>query len=218
MKEIEKNETEKRQNSAGNNAKTAFKELAAMAGLTKTPPEERISDEPAGKVVPFDLSKAAPAPEKVERPMEVSLIAADVVVEGTTRTTGALDCRGVVKGDLIAKGAITMSGKQVGNIQGQQIHFSNASIEGNVTAQEYIEITHGTKIIGDIRGGSVLLNGQVTGLICAVGLVSLRKNAVLLGDIQAGAISIEEGAQISGQIKMKLAEVDRPEPARVAHL
>lgn len=189
-------------NTMGHNAKTAFLELASMTGLTKTAPVFPVSAE---KTEPIG---ASPAPTKYVpiSPMEVSLITTDVIVEGTTCTDGALDCRGTVKGDLIAKGAVTMSGKQTGNVQGLQILFSNASIEGNVTAKEHIEINHGTKITGDVRGGTVVLNGQVTGLICAEGLVSLRKNAVLIGDIQAGAISIEEGAQISGQIKMKRLE------------
>lgn len=213
MREPVKTDCNKKENNVGANAKTAFMELAAMAGLTKTTPAERLGADTTEKNAPS-------APERMtspqaERPGAVSVIAADAVVVGTTRTEGALDCRGVVKGDLIAKGEITMSGKQTGNIQGQKIRFSNAAIEGNVTAQEHIEITQGTKIIGDVHGGSVVLNGQVTGLICAAGLVCLRKNAILSGDIQAGSLSIEEGAQLSGEIKMNVAEM---EPTRIVHI
>ncbi|MEG1932918.1 MAG: polymer-forming cytoskeletal protein, partial [Pygmaiobacter sp.] len=211
MKNNQKMQNGKPQNDVKANAKTAFGELAAFAGLTKTPaPEPTVSHEPF-KNVSENLSQPADTvpvavPSEPKRHTEPSQISADVIVEGTIHTEGALNCCGVVKGDLIATEMVTMSGKQTGNIQGLQIHFTNACIEGNVSAKKEIEIDSATNIKGDVRGGSVVLDGHVTGLICAEGLVCLNKNAVLIGDIQAGSVSIEEGAQISGQISMKKLE------------
>ncbi|MEG1773356.1 MAG: polymer-forming cytoskeletal protein [Oscillospiraceae bacterium] len=191
--------------------KPALFDFSALAGLSKDaakePPPVASEAPPTPSEIAQSVAPVWTAPPPPPAPVqETSLIAAGVVVEGTIRTEGALDCRGVVKGDLIAKGSIVLSGKQIGNIQGLQVQFLSASIEGNVHAKEHVSIDSGTKIIGDIQGGSILLDGQVTGLICGEGLVCLRKNAVLDGDIQAGALAIEQGAQLVGKVTMKLTE------------
>ncbi|MEG1577481.1 MAG: polymer-forming cytoskeletal protein, partial [Oscillospiraceae bacterium] len=80
-----------------------------------------------------------------------------------------------------------------------------ARIEGNVIAREHVDIDRNSKVIGNVQGSSVLLDGQLDGQLRAEGLVCLRKNAILNGDIQAGSLSIEEGARVTGQIVMKLA-------------
>lgn len=193
----------------GENKKGSLKAIASMVGLGKSPSEAQ-QIEPEEVTEDLDFKKfnedVATIKAKAVRRSETSVVADDVVIDGTIHASGALDCRGTINGDLIAKGAIIMSGKQVGNIQGSAINFVNAIIEGNVLAEGNVEVDSGSKIIGNINGGNILIDGRVTGIICGEGLVCLRRNAVLSGDIKSAAISIEEGVKINGQITMKSEE------------
>ncbi|MEG1395390.1 MAG: polymer-forming cytoskeletal protein [Oscillospiraceae bacterium] len=183
-------------------AKTTLRELAAMVGLgSETPKELKMQ---AGSSFDTDY-EVAEVIIPAEPPVEASIIANGVVLEGNICTEGGLDFRGTINGDLIAGGFITSSGKQKGNLDGQQIHLAGARIEGNVIAREHVDIDRNSKVIGNVQGKSIVLDGQIDGQLRAEGLVCLRKNAILNGDIQAGSLSIEEGARVTGQIVMKLA-------------
>lgn len=193
-------------------AKSVLMDLASKVGfsINNTEDSESKESKETKDKVEFQISKNpvshAVLSKKSEHITEMSVIMSDVEVEGNIKTGGDLDCRSTIKGDLVAKGNIVMSGTQTGNIYGLQIKFSGAQIDGNVTAEEHIAVDSNTVIKGDIHTGSILLYGRVKGNVFAQGLVSLCKNSVLAGNVQAGNISIEKGAQVTGQINMEMAK------------
>lgn len=83
--------------------------------------------------------------------------------------------------------------------------------------------THGSLIIGqsgevhaDIRVGTVVIDGKVSGNIVAEGKVQLNPTASLIGDIKASRLAIAEGATFVGHCEVNPAGADVAKPKPVA--
>lgn len=94
---------------------------------------------------------------------------------------------------LIFKG--TLSGHEDLTIHGQ---FS-----GNIKLYDHdlIVETEG-KAEAEIQAKNIIIRGEVKGNIVATGKVFIDENAQMVGDISAARISIMEGAQFKGRIKL----------------
>lgn len=91
-------------------------------------------------------------------------------------------------GDLVFAGGLRVDGR----------------IKGDVTVSN---IQPGTLVIGDegviegdIRVSHLIVYGEVRGTVYASGLVDLRSNARLFGDVNYGSIEIQVGASVEGQM------------------
>jgi cytoskeletal protein CcmA (bactofilin family) len=65
-----------------------------------------------------------------------------------------------------------------------------------------LRIEPGAKVESDIEAGTVSISGSLTGSIHASGTVSLSAQAKMKGDIVAAKVTIQEGAQFRGGIKI----------------
>ena len=65
-----------------------------------------------------------------------------------------------------------------------------------------LRIESGAKVVADIEAGSVFLAGSLDGSIRASGTVTLSPQAKMKGDIVAAKVTIQEGAQFRGGIKI----------------
>lgn len=91
-----------------------------------------------------------------------------------------------IKGDIICKGDIRIDGKVVGNLrsEGKVVVGENGVIEGEVDCLN-ATISGGLKVSIRVKE-----------------LLSLKSTANLLGEIEAGQLQIEPGANFSGSCKM----------------
>src|SRR6476659_6185015 len=97
------------------------------------------------------------------------------VIEGRLR--GNLDCAGAI--------VINVSGK----------------IPGRLSAAELIvEKRSEVQFFRRVRVGNIDIRGRMLGEIVADGMVTIRKNGVLEGNVMAKAINVEKGGTFSGQI------------------
>src|SRR5438132_12364923 len=97
------------------------------------------------------------------------------IIEGRLR--GNLDCAGAI--------VINTSGK----------------IPGRLSASEIIvEKRAEVQFFRRIRVGSMEIRGRMSGEIVADGLVTIRKNGALEGNVIAKAINVEKGGTFSGQL------------------
>lgn len=189
------------------NAKTAFSELAAMVGLGKE--AAAGSETPAAAKTPAAETKVSYAHARTIESAPTAaktIIAEGTVIDGNIHTEASIDCFGKVKGDIVSKGTVYITGDHTGNIHGNKVSFSNAVIQGNIVAEGEVNIGTDTRIVGNINAGGVVLSGTVTGSITAKGLVSFESTALLSGNVQSVRIAVADGARISGEIKMNLPE------------
>jgi len=77
-------------------------------------------------------------------------------------------------------------------------------------------VERGGKIEADIHAKNITIHGDVKGNVYASGKVFISKEAQMIGDISAPRISIMDGAQFKGSIKMtssekKISTPEKPE-------
>jgi cytoskeletal protein CcmA (bactofilin family) len=63
-----------------------------------------------------------------------------------------------------------------------------------------------TKVTGDIEAEDIKIAGKVVGNVSAKSSVTLKENAVVVGNVSCAVISIEAGAKIDGNFKMITSE------------
>ena len=90
------------------------------------------------------------------------------------------------KGDLVADEDLV--------IQGQ--------VEGSILHTRSLTIGAQGRVLGDIRARRIVVEGSVDGNLYALESVSLRSGAVVRGDVFAAAISVDNGARLTGRIDM----------------
>jgi len=90
-----------------------------------------------------------------------------------------------------------------GDISGKEDLVIEGSYQGKITLSDNtLTIEQGSKIQAEIQAKNINIRGSVQGNISATGKVLIQKDAQLDGDITAARISIEDGAQFKGSVKM----------------
>ena len=104
--------------------------------------------------------------------------------------------------------AIGKAVRVVGRIHTKEDLYIEGDVEGAIESQDS-SVTIGPKgrIQADIRARDVIILGQVQGKIEASNKVDVRKDSMLVGDITALRISLEEGCLVEAKI-----DVGGPEP------
>jgi len=76
-------------------------------------------------------------------------------------------------------------------------------VEGSIHHTENLTIGVGGVVIGDLEGRVVTVKGTVKGDIAASESIVIALSAVVTGDLMAPRVSIVEGAQVNGAVRMQ---------------
>lgn len=79
----------------------------------------------------------------------------------------------------------------------------DGEVKGNVTSASKVVIGKSGIILGNLKCGDTDIEGSVKGMISVEALTVLRSSAVIEGEITTEKLHIEEGAQFSGNCKMR---------------
>jgi cytoskeletal protein CcmA (bactofilin family) len=114
----------------------------------------------------------------------------------------------------------TVIGKSVtirGELSGSEDLFMDGEIEGTITLIESrLTVGPNARIHADISVQDVIVFGRVEGNVRATGRLELRQSASVIGDIQAGRLSIEESATLRGRVELTDSGAVRTAPAAPA--
>jgi cytoskeletal protein CcmA (bactofilin family) len=84
---------------------------------------------------------------------------------------------------------------------GPIIIYASGKIPGKLSASEMvIEKRAEVQFFRRVRVGSIEIRGRMSGEIVADGMVTIRKNGTLEGNVTAKAINVEKGGVFSGQL------------------
>ncbi len=88
-----------------------------------------------------------------------------------------------------------------------KLHFEGAvqidgTFTGSITTNDLLVIGEHAKIAADVKCGSAVVSGEVTGNITASGSVELRGGAHVKGDIATPTLAIDKGAVFDGLSSM----------------
>ena len=78
----------------------------------------------------------------------------------------------------------------------------NGTFEGKLETFGNLTIGENANVKADIYGERIIVAGKVTGNLTATESIAFLKPAVIQGDIQTPALSVEEGAVLEGRLTM----------------
>jgi cytoskeletal protein CcmA (bactofilin family) len=107
---------------------------------------------------------------------------------------------------MIGKGSVVQ-----GDIRIQNSIYIYGTVKGNITATDTVIIAKEGEVEGHIHARNAFLAGRVNGNILTQGKVALETKAVVLGDIRASRLIVDEGAIFNGKCMMKEDERDSDE-------
>jgi cytoskeletal protein CcmA (bactofilin family) len=91
-----------------------------------------------------------------------------------------------------------------GQIVGQEDLVIHGTFKGIIRIKNHgLTIARSARVEADIVAGDVTLAGDLTGNIRSSGTVFVSAEAKMRGDISAAKVSIQDGAQFRGSIKME---------------
>lgn len=118
---------------------------------------------------------------KRKQPPIRSLVGEGTVITGELRFTDGLRIDGEVRGDVIAMGG-----------------------ERNL-----VVISEKARVHGKVKGGHVIVSGEVHGPVQSDELLELQPGAKVMGDVRYENLEMHQGATISGELR-PLDAADRP--------
>lgn len=71
--------------------------------------------------------------------------------------------------------------------------------EGEITSGGQLIVAQGATLTGDVKAGTIRIDGQVKGNLHAAAKVQLTSSARLEGDLQAARLEVAEGAVLIGR-------------------
>ncbi len=194
------------------NFKTALNEL--MAGKIATDEE---GGEGAAAVDCGEDAVPQPAEPVFNKPSytsaytppaaHMSVIAADLLIEGNVKSKSDIRVDGHIRGNVICDGSIACGGVVEGDIRCHSLVMSGCSINGNISAKADVTVDPESTIIGDISAHNLVANGRIKGNISTTGATALRENAMLMGNIHAKSISLDAGAALKGTLEVQTADL-----------
>jgi len=105
-------------------------------------------------------------------------------------------------------GAPTRLGPAVviqGELTGSEPVLIEGRFQGKISLSRDLTIAHGARVAAEVRATNVLIYGEVAGNVFATERVVIMETGQVRGDITAPRVSINDGAQFRGGIKMEKA-------------
>lgn len=109
-----------------------------------------------------------------------------------------LDAQLTVRGDIETDGTLRVDGR----------------LDGSIRRADIVVIGNGATVVGDISAREVIVGGSVQGNVTATTRIELQPSAVVTGDIDAGAIMIQEGCVVQGRLTVTNTPSVKERPAK----
>ncbi|MGN0170164.1 MAG: polymer-forming cytoskeletal protein [Lachnospiraceae bacterium] len=139
---------------------------------------------------------------------ETAVITEGMTITGNLESTGSVEVRGTVLGDVRCNGKLVVTGTISGNATSSEFFADNATVEGEIVAEGTVKVGSGSVIRGNISSTSAVIAGAVKGDIDVQGPVVVDTSAVVVGNIKSRSVQINNGAVIEGFCSQSYSEVD----------
>ena len=143
------------------------------------------------------------APKKAPEPPAVSVLAEGTSFEGTLNAKGDVEIAGEFKGNIVSEGAVRLRSSIQSGISAKSVELSDCVLTGDVTVSGIVAIGENSRIIGNVSAKELLCAGEIAGDLKITDSVRLDARARVSGGIVTGAISVEKGASISGNVQIR---------------
>lgn len=191
-------EKDKKQNAA---VKRSMYELFGVGGGETEVSQPAPAAAPAKTPAPAPAPQPAPVPVKKASP--ASLLAEGTTFEGTLCAKGDVEIAGGFKGSITTEGAVCLRSDIESSITAHSVKLVDCVLNGDINAKENVDLNENAKVVGNVTAAAVLCAGTITGDLTAEKSVRLEKKSRVNGSITTAALSVEEGAVITGNVQIK---------------
>ncbi len=102
-----------------------------------------------------------------------------------------------------------------GELSGSEDLYVDGEVEGSIQLDGHsLTVGQNGRVRANIQARNVVIQGRVDGNVAAGERLDLRKTAIVVGDVQAQRIAVEDGAFLKG--KIETTKENKPEPKREA--
>jgi cytoskeletal protein CcmA (bactofilin family) len=133
-------------------------------------------------------------------PEEMTIISKNSFVEGNIRSFANVTIEGGVRGKVDVMKNVSMQGVLVGNLTCNNADMQGSSIQGNVFTKGNVFVDNDSVLLGDMVAQYASVDGKVRGNMQVGSKTEFHANAIILGDVKTGTISVADGANIQGFI------------------
>lgn len=134
--------------------------------------------------------------------LQTTTIAKGTSIIGTVSSAGHVNMLGNIKGDIDAVGNVKVCGKMVGDVRGESVELSSCAVMGNVLANASVVIDEKSVIVGDIEAEDMLIGGKMKGNARLNHGATFQNSALLVGNVNAKVLAIDEGAELQGEVRV----------------
>lgn len=191
---------------------TNFKKaMDELLGAGAKQPETKQPEAPLPEVKQ-EVKEEAPKAEPVKmKPVlgtvdpekrEEAVIPADMLIEGNITTVSNMQIYGNIVGDVSSEGNINLIGNIQGNVKAGNLTIVKGTLTGDVCVKENILLEQESLLKGNLMAQNVYSNASIEGQITAEGMVELKSQANVQGDIIAKSVSMISGAKVKGVVNV----------------
>lgn len=101
-----------------------------------------------------------------------------------------------------------------GEISGAEDLVIAGRVEGTINLEGCaLTLAPGSKVIGDVSAGTVIVSGEIQGTLVASKRLEARSTAVIQGELTTPVLLVVEGATVCAQIEMPGRDARKPKLA-----
>lgn len=139
---------------------------------------------------------------EIENEGKKSFLEKNVVITGSISSVTSIEIEGRVNGNVSCENDVLIRGTVTGDINASNIKITEGQVNGNISSNSLITLDKDSTIRGNITGESLQCDGKVEGNTKVKAKANITGNAVIVGDIYASRISIEDGVAIKGKLQV----------------
>lgn len=132
----------------------------------------------------------------------VTTISKGTSIVGEIHSDSDVEMLGSMKGNIITKGNVNVSGKVMGDIKGANIDLNSCTVQGNIIAGGMLSIDSESVLVGDIKAENMTIDGRLKGNAQIRNMITCQSSSLILGNVTAAVASINEGAKLQGSMQI----------------
>jgi cytoskeletal protein CcmA (bactofilin family) len=131
---------------------------------------------------------------------ETTIISKNSFVDGNIRSFANVTIEGSVRGKVDVMKDVSMQGLLVGNLSCNNADMQGSSVQGNIFTKGNAFVDNDSVLLGNLSAQYASVDGKVKGDMEIGSKGEFGANAIVLGNIKTGTISVADGANIQGYV------------------
>ncbi len=167
-----------------------------LFGKPVTPSRPSFAGQPGGGTWSDYFKETDPVSRRTDE--ETTVISKSTVVVGSIRSLANVTIEGKVSGNVDVLKDATLKGVLVGDLMCNNSNMRGSTMQGDVLSKGNVYIDNDSMLLGDLKAQYSSVDGKVKGNMDIGGKIQIHQNAIVAGNINAGSIMVEDGANIRG--------------------